>query len=106
MLIITPSAAGQIIASAKQGNMEGLAMRIAARREPDGSIHYAMGFDNNEREGDVHVHAEGVDVVIAMASQPLVEGMTIDYVEIEAGSFQFIFMNPNDANYVPPKKGV
>jgi iron-sulfur cluster assembly accessory protein len=105
MITITPAAAGQIRASAKQGNMEGLPMRIAARRQTDGSMHYGMGFDDNQQEGDLLVHVEDVDIVIAMASQPLVEGMTVDYVEIEPDSFQFIFMNPNDANYIPPKKG-
>lgn len=104
MIIITPAAAEQIAASATQGNMTGMPMRVAARRESDGSIHYGIGFDDNEQEGDVHVRSEGIDVVIAMASQPLVDGMTIDYVELEPGSFQFIFLNPNDANYVAPKK--
>jgi iron-sulfur cluster assembly protein len=104
MIIITPAAAAQITASARQGDMEEMPMRVAARRQTDGSIHYAMGFDDNEQEGDIHVQSAGIDVVVAMASKPLVEGMTIDYVEIEPDSFQFIFLNPNDANYVPPNK--
>jgi iron-sulfur cluster assembly protein len=105
MITITPAAARQIRDSAKQGNMVGMAMRIAARRQADGSIHYGMGFDDKEQESDVLVHIEDIDVVIAMASQPLVDGMTVDYVEIEPDSFQFIFLNPNDANYVAPKTG-
>jgi iron-sulfur cluster assembly protein len=105
MIIITPAAAGQIRESARQGNMEGLAMRIAATRNPDGSIHYGMGFDDNELDGDVHVTSEGIDVVISEPSQVLLDGTTLDYVELEPGTFQFIFMNPNDANYSPPDKG-
>jgi iron-sulfur cluster assembly protein len=104
MITITPAAAAQIVVSAKQGDMAGLPMRVAAQRQSDGSIHYGIGFDDNEQEGDIHLQSEGIDIVIAMASQPLIEGMTIDYVEIEPDSFQFIFLNPNDANYVPPKK--
>lgn len=103
MITITPAAAEQIRISAREGNMEGLAMRIAARRDPHGSIHYGMGFDDNRLEGDVSINAEGIDVVIAETSQALVNGMTLDYVEIEPGSFQFIFLNPNDAGYVPPQ---
>lgn len=106
MITITPAAVRQIRDSAKQGNMDGMAMRIAARRQTDGSIHYGMGFDDTEQESDVHVHIEGIDVVIAMASQPLVDGMTVDYVEIEPESFRFIFLNPNDASYVAPKTGL
>jgi iron-sulfur cluster assembly protein len=33
---------------------------------------------------------------------PLLSGMTLDFVEIEPGSFQFIFMNPNDPEFTPP----
>lgn len=103
MITITPAAADQIRASAQQGGMEGLAMRIAARREPDGSIHYGMGFDEDEREGDLRFSSEGVDVVIGESSRILVDGMTVDYVEIEPDSWQFIFLNPNDVNFIPPK---
>ena len=104
MITITPAAAEQIRTSAHQGDMQGLAMRIAARRDPDGSIHYGLGFDDNQLEGDYRLSAEGIDIVIGESSQILVDGMTVDYVEIEPGSWQFIFLNPNDVNYVPPRK--
>jgi iron-sulfur cluster assembly protein len=102
MITLTPAAIEQIRASAEQGDMQGLAMRIAAKRNPDGSLHYAMGFDDNQLEGDAHIDAEGVEIIISEASQPLLQGMTVDYVEIEPDTFQFIFLNPNDANYSPP----
>jgi iron-sulfur cluster assembly protein len=105
MITITPAAAEQIRVSAREGNMEGLAMRIAARRNPDGSIHYGMGFDDNQQEGDIHIKAEDIDIVIGEASKILVDGMTLDFVEIEPELFQFIFLNPNDANYVQPGQG-
>ena len=105
MITITPAAAEQIRASAREGNMEGLPMRIAARRDPDGSIHYGMGFDDNQQEGDVHIESEGVNIIVGETSKILVDGMTLDFVEIEPDSWQFIFLNPNDAHYVPPGKG-
>jgi iron-sulfur cluster assembly protein len=103
MITITPAAAEQIRSSADQGGNQNLAMRIAAKRNPDGSIHYGMGFDDNEHDGDIHVTSAGIDVVISDASKILLDGMTLDYVEIEPDTFQFIFMNPNDVNYVPPE---
>lgn len=103
MITITPAAAEQIRASAKQGGMQDLAMRIAAKRDPDGSIHYGMGFDDNKHEGDLHLSVEGLDVVISETSKILLDGATLDYVELEPDTFQFIFMNPNDVNYVPPE---
>ena len=102
MITLTPAAATQIRASAEQGDMQGLAMRIAAKRNPDGSLHYAMGFDDTRLEGDMHIDAEGIEIVVSEHSQDLLEGMTVDYVEIEPDTFQFIFLNPNDANYSPP----
>ena len=104
MITITPAAARQIRASAVQGNMEGMPMRIAARRNPDGSIHYGMGFDDNQLEGDTLVTADDIEVVIAENSKVLLDGMTLDYVELEPGTFQFIFQNPNDVNYAPPSE--
>ena len=103
MITITPAAAEQIRASAQQGDMQDLALRIAARRDPDGSIHYGLGFDDNQLDGDARLSCEGIDIVIGESSQILVDGMTIDYVEIEPGSWQIIFLNPNDVNYAPPK---
>ena len=102
MITITPAAAKQISASANQGNMEGLSMRIAAKRNPDGSVHYGMGFDDQQLEGDLHINSEGINIVISETSKTLLEGTTLDYVELEPYEFQFIFMNPNDANYTPP----
>ena len=77
-------------------------LRIAATRNNDETVHYGMGFDDNQHEGDLHITTEGVNVVISEASKMLLEGTTLDYVELEPGEFQFIFMNPNDANYTPP----
>ena len=82
--------------------MQGLAMRIAAKRNPDGSIHYGMGFDDQQIEGDIHITSAGIDVIIGETSKLLLEGTTLDYVELEPGEHQFIFMNPNDSNYKPP----
>jgi len=67
MITLTPAAAKQIRASAEQGDMQGLAMRIAAKRNPDGSLHYAMGFDDTRLEGDMHIDADGIEIVV---SQP------------------------------------
>lgn len=99
---ITESAAQQIAVAAKQGEMPGLALRIAARRRTDGSIDYVMGFDE-PAETDSRVDAFGVTVVVAPTSTELVDGMTLDFVEMEPGRSDFIFLNPNDPHFVPPE---
>ena len=103
MITITEQATKQIRIATEQGGAEGLALRIAAKRKPDGGIEYAMGFDDAD-DKDTRVSANGIDVVIAATSTELLRNAVLDYVELEPGHFQFIFMNPNDAHYVPPKE--
>lgn len=103
MITITPAAAKQIKEAAKQSRMEGMALRIAADRQSDGSIHYGMGFDDLNRDDDTRYTSEGIELVIAPTSRALLDGTVVDFVELEPGEFQFIFMNPNDANYTPPE---
>lgn len=101
MLKVTKNAAKQILESAEQGENDGLPLRIAARRADDGSIQYAIGFDSR-RDGDLHFDSKGVDIVIDETGKALLQGTTVDYVEMEPGQFSFIFLNPNDPNFVPP----
>jgi iron-sulfur cluster assembly protein len=103
MITITPQAAAQIRRSAEQTNAKGLSLRLAARRLDDGSIDYGMGFDDQPREGDTRVTADGVEVVISDASKDLLAGTTLDYVELNPGEFHFIFINPNDPQHKPPQ---
>ncbi len=100
MITVTPGAAAQIRVAATQSDADELGLRIAARRDERGALHYAMGFDE-ARDGDVVVPSEGVALVVAEADRALLEGMTLDYVEYEAGDFRFIFINPNDADAPP-----
>jgi iron-sulfur cluster assembly protein len=96
MITVTQSAARQIRVAAAQSGSEDLGLRIAARRDERGELHYAMGFDD-AREDDLVLSSEGVALVVAPAHRVLLEGMTLDYVELETGDFRFIFINPNDA---------
>ena len=98
MIKLTAEAAKQIRAAAKQSNLEGLPLRLAGSKNPDGSIHYGMGFDDN-KEGDTTFTSENIDLVVSAASIDLFDGITVDFVELEPGKPQFIFINPKDANY-------
>lgn len=101
MLEVTKEAAQQIRKTANQSDMDELALRIAASRKPDGSIDYKMGFDEIAPD-DVLINSRGVDVVIANRDKELINGLVLDFVELEPGNRQFIFMNPNDPHHVPP----
>ena len=101
MFKVTAAAAEQVLSAAKQAGTEGLSLRLAAQQRPDGSIDYRMGFDDAIDE-DIRMSSEGVDIVMAPEYVPLLDGATMDFVEIEPGQSQFIFLNPKDANYSPP----
>jgi len=103
MVTLTPEAATQIFKMAKLGEMQGLVLRIDARRDAAGNIGYNMGFDDI-RGGDVHIVSEGVDVVFAETCKALLNGTTLDFVELEPEHFSFIFLNPNDPSFVPPQQ--
>ncbi len=95
MISVTPAAATQIRESAKLGNMEGMPLRIAVTRLQNGAFHYAMGFDDQPREGDKTFQSEGIDIVVAPPSLELLTGTVVDYVDME-GKKEIIFINPND----------
>lgn len=103
MFNLTPTAAEQILRAADEQQddaQQSTSLRIAAKVE-DGEIVYGMGFDD-ERENDTVIEAEGVTLLIAPRSQELLEGATLDFVELNPGEFQFIFINPNEP---PPATG-
>lgn len=104
MITLTTQAAKQIQHSAVQGKMEGTPLRIAVSRQPDHSLHYAMGFDDVPSDSDSRVNSEGIVIVVAKQSTELIKGTVVDYVELEPGKFHFIFLNPNDPNYQPPQR--
>ena len=103
MFQITPEAARQIEDQSKASNAEEMVLRIAAKTNQDGSFEYGMGFDE-VKEHDFKMNLHGIVIVIDPQSHELLEDATLDFVEIEPGQFNFIFMNPLDPNYSPVKK--
>ncbi len=72
---------------------EQAALRVAARTLPNGDIDYGMGFDE-QREFDLEIAVQGINILIGASSRELLEGVTLDYVELEPGQFHFIFIPP------------
>ncbi len=104
MITLTPAAIEQVMASAEQSGVKEAVLRLAAKQNADGTIEYGMGFDE-ARDDDLAFKFKDVTVVFGGEYGPLLNGTTIDYVELEPGQYHFIFLNPNDANYTPPGSG-
>ncbi|WP_395693261.1 hypothetical protein [Piscinibacter sp.] len=64
MFSLTTNAATRIRQAAVEGGMEELALRVAARREADGSITYGMGFDEAHDGEHPALLSDGVTVLI------------------------------------------
>jgi iron-sulfur cluster assembly protein len=94
MFKLTPTAVEQI-RSAAESQADHPALRVAAKIDDDGEISYGMGFDE-ERESDLVLDCEGVQLLISPHSQELLDEATLDFVELRPGEFQFIFINPKD----------
>lgn len=101
MFTITKSAAAQIKIAAEQGGSPDMSLRLAAHTRADGSIDYQMGFDEAS-EDDIRFKSEQVDVVIAPEYVPLLDQAVLDFVTLEGGDAQFIFLNPKDPHYKAP----
>ncbi len=90
MFNLTPAAAQQIQQAASASGATDLALRIAAKVDPDGSLQYGMGFDEPKDE-DMRLDLSGVAVVIGGESQELLIDTVLDFVELNPGEFNFIF---------------
>jgi iron-sulfur cluster assembly protein len=95
MIRLTPEAAEQIQASAAQGGMQDMPLRIAAKETDDGGVEFGMGFDE-ERDNDVRFDAQGVTLLVSAVSAPFLVGMTVDFVDAEEGA-HFVFLPSDDA---------
>lgn len=104
MITITPEAAAQIRKASEQGDSEDMYLRVAAKREQDGGIEYGMGFDDMGAQDQVYTSA-GIEVLVADNCKDLLRGATLDYVEINPGTREFIFINPNDTRHQQPGAG-
>lgn len=91
MFSITNNAAKQIQQAAAASGAQQLALRVAAKIDADGTLQYGMGFDEPAEE-DLKLDLEGVAVVLGNQSQQLLFDTVLDFVELNPGEFNFIFM--------------
>lgn len=92
MFTLSSAAARQIQQAAIASGAQEMVLRIAARVDADGSMQYGMGFDDPNDE-DLKLDLDGVAVVIADEHQELLNDTLLDYVELQPGEFNFIFID-------------
>ncbi len=104
MFTLTRAAAHQVRQAASASGAQEMALRIAAKVDTDGSVQYGMGFDEPKDE-DMKLDLDGVAVVIAEDFQPVLANIVLDYVELEPGQFNFIFMDAGQLEPAPVSTG-
>jgi len=97
---ITDKAASQIIKSAISSDSKGWPLRIAVNVDK-GKFNYLMGFDESKEE-DLRLKINSIDIIISPDSMINLKNCKLDYVELEKGKHEFIFLNPNDPSYKSP----
>ncbi len=96
MFTLTSAAAQQIQQAAQASDAQHLALRLAAKLEADGSLQYGMGFDD-PADDDTKLELQGVPIVIGAEYHDILDHTTLDFVEIEPGEFNFIFIDGRPA---------
>lgn len=94
MFHVSHDALRQIQQAASDSGASDLALRVAARRLADGSVDYAMGFDA-VKDDDTQLQFDSVAVVIAPHHLSLLQDIELDFVTLQPGQNEFIFVNPN-----------
>ena len=98
---ITQAATDQIKKASEQADSKDWPLRIAVNVEKNKKLNYLMGFDQSKEE-DLRLKINGIDIIISPDCMTNLKNCKLDFVEIEKGNFQFIFLNPNDPNYDAP----
>ncbi len=102
MIKLTEDAAKQITAQIKAHDGESDPLRIAVtKHEKFTGFQYLMGFDKPS-ENDTVFKVRGINMVVKNDLSDVVNGMEVDYVEVEGEKSQFIFKNPNDPTHKRP----
>jgi iron-sulfur cluster assembly protein len=73
----------------------GLGLRLSTRQYGCSGFGYVVDYADAIGDDDEVIESGGVKVIINRDSQPMLEGLTIDYVRSNALNEGFEFINPN-----------
>jgi iron-sulfur cluster assembly accessory protein len=94
MIELTPSAVSAARTIVETAKTPASGLRILVEAGGCSGFMYKMELAAERRDGDAVVEAGGVKIFIDDLSQPMVQGMVIDY-ETSFEKSGFVFQNPN-----------
>jgi iron-sulfur cluster assembly accessory protein len=94
MIQLTDSAVTAVKTALSRAAMPAEGLRIMVEAGGCAGFKYMMGLEATMRDGDAVIDQGGVKLFVDANSQPLVAGMTVDFVTgLESSGF--VFENPN-----------
>ncbi len=94
MIQLTESAVNAVKTALSRAATPAEGLRIMVEAGGCAGFKYMMGLEGTTRDGDIVIDQGGVKLFVDTNSQPLVEGMTVDFVTgLESSGF--VFENPN-----------
>ncbi len=94
MIVLTTEAATAVKAAMSRAGKTEAGLRIMVEAGGCAGYKYLIGLDSQPRADDAVVETGGVTLFIDPDSQPVLDGMRVDFVESLEGS-GFTFDNPN-----------
>lgn len=96
MAIFLAPAALQRVRRFLSTNPQALGMRLGVARTGCSGWGYVVDLALDVREGDTVSEQDGVRIYVDAASQPIVDGTTVDFTQ-KGLNHEFVFSNPNAA---------
>ena len=93
---LTESAAGHVRKMLEK--QPGLGLRLTTRKSGCTGFAYVVDYADEIHEDDRVFESHGVKVVVDNGSLPLLDGMTVDFVQQNMLNQGFEFINPNVKN--------
>ncbi len=94
MLTITDAAVNHIREMMKAEGEDNLLLRVGVKGGGCSGLSYGMGFDTQKHEEDNQLDVNGLPVLIDKESEPVLDGVVIDYKQNMMGG-GFTIENPN-----------
>lgn len=94
MMTVTPVAAERIKEAIEAEGKPGLSLRVYVEGGGCSGMQYGLVFEDEEKDGDEVVSAEGIRILVDRFSAPYLTGSQIDYVTTLQGA-GFKINNPN-----------
>ena len=94
MITITEAAVSQIKDMMEAEGDQSLMLRIGVKGGGCSGLSYGMGFDSEKHEEDTLLNINGLSVLVDKESEPIIQGLVVDYKQNMMGG-GFTIDNPN-----------